>query len=104
MADLTPKLAQARRMADAGEYFTIHRARQYGKTTFLRALAEDLKGDYQVVSLDFQRMSHFDFETESGFVHALAREHRCTQNQMAQKMMRLRRQLKLFLEQEGVCL
>ena len=74
MADLTPKLAQARRMADAGEYFTIHRARQYGKTTFLRALAEDLKGDYQVVSLDFQRMSHFDFETESGFVHALARE------------------------------
>lgn len=37
-------------------------------------------------------------------VHALAREHRCTQNQMAQKMMRLRRQLKLFLEQEGVCL
>ncbi len=37
-------------------------------------------------------------------VHALARECKRTPNQTAQKMMRLRKQLKQFLEQEGVCL
>lgn len=36
--------------------------------------------------------------------NALAEEMGCTPNQMAQRMMRLRRKLKVFLEQEGVCL
>ena len=47
-------------MIDAGQYFTINRARQYGKTTTLAALAKYLIQDYVVVSLDFQLMSHKD--------------------------------------------
>lgn len=35
-------------------------------------------------------------------VHALAKEYSCTPNQMAQQMLRLRKKLKVFLEQEGV--
>ena len=61
-------------MIDAGEYFTINRARQYGKTTMLQELALYLKPDYIVVSLDFQTMSSSDFQSECSFVNGLARE------------------------------
>ncbi len=37
-------------------------------------------------------------------VKSLAKEYGCTQNQMAQQMLRLRKKLKAFLEQEGVVL
>ena len=74
MVDLTGRLGLIKAMVDAGEYFTINRARQYGKTTTLRALADYLKNHYLVISLDFQRMSSADFETESSFVNGLSRE------------------------------
>lgn len=74
MVDLKPRLAEIKIMVDHGEYFTIHKARQYGKTTTLRALADYLKNDYVVISLDFQKMSFSDFENESAFVNGLARE------------------------------
>lgn len=74
MIDLTKRLEEIKLMIDAGEYFTINRARQYGKTTTLRLLADYIKNDYIVVSLDFQKMSYLDFENESAFVNGLARE------------------------------
>ena len=60
MVDITDRLEQIKKMIDAGQYFTINRARQYGKTTTLRALAKYLAQDYVVVSLDFQLMSQKD--------------------------------------------
>lgn len=45
------------RYVDRGSYFVINRGRQYGKTTTLRALAEYLRNDYAVISLDFQKLS-----------------------------------------------
>lgn len=74
MVDLESRLAAIKVMVDAGEYFTINRARQFGKTTTLRALADYLKEDYIVISLDFQKMSSSDFVNESAFVNGLARE------------------------------
>ncbi|MCC8106167.1 MAG: ATP-binding protein [Clostridiales bacterium] len=74
MVDLQPRLKKIRAMVDAGDYFSINRARQYGKTTTLRALAEYLKDDYTVVSLDFQRMSSADFASEADFVNGFASE------------------------------
>lgn len=71
MVNLEPKLKEIRTMIENGQYFTINRARQHGKTTTLRALADYLKTDYTVISLDFQRMSSLDFENESAFVNAL---------------------------------
>ena len=38
MVDLTERIRQIRKLVDAGEYFTINRARQYGKTTTLYQL------------------------------------------------------------------
>lgn len=74
MVDITDRLAQIRKMVDAGQYFTINRARQYGKTTTLKALALFLKDEYIVASLDFQKMSHANFESEQAFVTAFAGE------------------------------
>ncbi len=74
MVDISDKLEQIGRMIDAGWYFTINRARQYGKTTTLKALAKFLEKNYVVVSLDFQRMSASDFKDEASFVMAFARE------------------------------
>ena len=64
MVDLSGRLAEIKCMIDAGKYFTINRARQYGKTTILNALRDFLKNDYEVISIDFQILSHGDFENQ----------------------------------------
>ncbi len=73
MVDLTERLKKIRKMVDRGDYFTINRARQYGKTTTLLALAEYLKKDYLVIRLDFQRLSDASFADESSFIFALSK-------------------------------
>ena len=74
MVDLRPRLVKIRKMVDAGEYFTINKARQYGKTTTLRALTDFLQEDYEVVSLDFQKMGSLSFESEPLFVASFSEE------------------------------
>lgn len=74
MVNIQPKLKAIKKMIDQGEYFTINRARQYGKTTTLRALARFLADEYLVISLDFQMMSHADFENEMAFTSAFSNE------------------------------
>ena len=43
MVNLRSRLVQIKSMIDAKQYFAINRARQFGKTTTLVALAEYLK-------------------------------------------------------------
>ncbi|MDO5423393.1 MAG: AAA-like domain-containing protein [Eubacteriales bacterium] len=74
MVDLGKRLIEIKAMVDHGDYFTMNRARQYGKTTTLRALGRFLQKDYIVLSLDFQKLSSSDFAKESAFTEALARE------------------------------
>lgn len=74
MVDLTERLEKIKKMVDRGEYFAINRARQYGKTTTLKALNRYLQGEYVVVSLDFQRLSYENFLNENTFVVALSSE------------------------------
>ena len=73
MVDLSERVKEIRKLVDAGKYFTINRARQYGKTTTLDALSHVLQKDYTVVSLDFQDISDAVFETEGTFVQGMAR-------------------------------
>ena len=70
MVCIDDKLAEIKKMVDKGDYFIINRARQYGKTTTLRILAEFLKEDYTIISLDFQKMSNAKFEDEHIFASA----------------------------------
>jgi len=72
MVDISAVLDEIKKMVDKGQYFTINRARQYGKTTTLRALKRSLEKDYTVISLDFQLLGSADFETEQTFVEAFS--------------------------------
>ena len=72
MVDITERVKQIKKMVDAGNYFTINRARQYGKTTTLNALRIYLKNDYEVINLDFQGISAAGFRTEGNFVQAFS--------------------------------
>ena len=58
MVNLDTRLREIKSMVDAGKYFTINRARQYGKTTVLTALADYLQTEYEIISLDFQGLSY----------------------------------------------
>lgn len=74
MVNLSGRLNEIRYMVDAGKYFAVNKARQYGKTTILTALADFLEQDYEVLRLDFQMFSYSDFESEQNFVAALSGE------------------------------
>lgn len=72
MVDITDRLEKIKALIDNGDYFTINRARQYGKTTTIDALAEYLKKDYIVISLDFQLIGDAKFKSEHVFTKAFA--------------------------------
>lgn len=74
MVNIESRLKAIRAMVHNRDYFTISRARQYGKTTILRALGRYLSSDYVVLSLDFQKLSYDDFLTEQSFSVTLVRE------------------------------
>lgn len=74
MVNIDEKVNQIKSMIDKGLYFTINRARQYGKTTTLRALEGLLQEEYTVISLDFQIFSATDFETEKDFIENFCTE------------------------------
>ncbi len=67
MVDIRGRLVEIKGMVDRGDYFTINRARQYGKTTTLKALARFLERDYLVVSLDFQTLDAVKFANSNVF-------------------------------------
>lgn len=74
MVPLDQRLAEVKILVDEGKYFTINRARQFGKTTLLHALTNYLNSDYFVVSMDFQmQMSNAKFKSENSFSLAFAR-------------------------------
>ncbi len=74
MINLESRLKEIKQMIDRGQYFTINRARQYGKTTLLKSLCNYLNKDYIIISLDFQTLSHTDFESEQAFVSSFSNE------------------------------
>ena len=73
MVDLTERIAEIRKLVDVGKYFTINRARQYGKTTTLNALKQNLQDEYIVLSLSFEGIGDAGFATEASFVREFCR-------------------------------
>lgn len=68
MVNIQPQLDTIKQMIDKGDYFVINRARQYGKTTTLKALKKYLQNEYITVDMDFQRqMSSAKFRSENSF-------------------------------------
>ncbi len=57
MADISGKMEQIIRLIEQDSYFTIHRARQYGKTTMRVALWKRLKETGFCISFPIRRLT-----------------------------------------------
>lgn len=68
MADISEKIRQIIRLIEQDAYFTINRARQYGKTTTLVMLWKQLKKSYIVINISFEGLGNEAFKTEDAFV------------------------------------
>ena len=67
MVDISGKIEQVRKLIDNRSYFTINRARQYGKTTMLEALKRALIDEYIVASLSFEGLGDESFASAPAF-------------------------------------
>lgn len=67
MVDISDKIDRIRNMVDMEEYFTINRARQYGKTTTLQVLKKNLSADYIVSKISFEGIGNTIFSNETDF-------------------------------------
>lgn len=71
MVDISMQLNQIQNdFVDKGKYFTINRARQYGKTTTLYLLGQRLKGIYTVCSISFEAADDY-FTSSKSFVRGI---------------------------------
>ena len=61
-------------MIDTGEYFTINRARQYGKTTTLDLIWRKLSDRYVVVPLSFEGIDSTAYSSHKSFTAMFARQ------------------------------
>ncbi|MCL1917244.1 MAG: AAA-like domain-containing protein [Peptococcaceae bacterium] len=67
MVNIHSKIKQIKKLVDAQCYFTINRARQYGKTTTLACLEKILEDEYIVLSISFEGVGEGSFESQEGF-------------------------------------
>lgn len=73
MADTSDKISRIVRLIEQESYFTINRARQYGKTTTLMLLWSLLKERYVVINISFEGMGMDAFGSEDAFVRRFCR-------------------------------
>jgi len=71
MVDITEKLIQIKKLIDERKYFTINRARQYGKTTTRYALENYLNQNYLVINISFEGIGDSIFSEENSFTSEL---------------------------------
>ena len=68
MVDISDKIQQIEKLIAHGDYFTINRARQYGKTTMMSALSRKLQDQYLMVRMSFEGVGDTFFENDYRFV------------------------------------
>ncbi|MCQ2197716.1 MAG: AAA-like domain-containing protein [Bacteroidaceae bacterium] len=64
MVDITERLEIIRKMVAKGDYFCINRGRQYGKTTTLEAVSNQLSDEYCIFQISFEGISDSTFADE----------------------------------------
>lgn len=67
MVDMEGRLREIEKLVDVKKYFTINRARQYGKTTLLNLMVQYLSSKYTVFSVSFEGLGDSVFEKEASF-------------------------------------
>ena len=73
MVDTAKRFAAVKNLIDQGEYFTINRARQYGKTTTLDMIWRHLSEHYTVIPLSFEGLGDSAFSSQTSFVTTFSR-------------------------------
>ena len=68
MVDSKKRFKAVEDLIDAGEYFTINRARQYGKTTTLYMIWRRLSDRYLVLPMSFEGLGDNPYVSEEAFV------------------------------------
>lgn len=68
MVNIDKKLEKIIKMIENGEYFTINRARQYGKTTTFSQIYNNLKNKYLVLKISFEGLGDNAFSSEDKFI------------------------------------
>lgn len=74
MVDTSKQFEEIIRYLDTGKYFTINRARQFGKTTTLNMIWRKLSDRYLVIALSFEGVGDTPFESTEGFVSMFCRQ------------------------------
>lgn len=72
MVNLDSRIKEIKQYVDDGDYFTINRGRQYGKTTTLDHLAKALGQQYTVFYISFEGMTDEEYQGESAFCRMFA--------------------------------
>ena len=83
MVDLSKRMDTVEKLIERGKYFTINRARQYGKTTMLNMVWRSLSDRYLVSPLSFEGLGDETFASTAAFVASFRR-------QMARQLVSLR--------------
>lgn len=74
MVDTAKRFEAVENLIDNGKYFTINRARQYGKTTTLDMIWSHLSDRYLVVPMSFEGLDSSDYASNEAFVRMFARQ------------------------------
>jgi len=71
MVDTSQKVEKIIQLVDDGQYFTINRPRQFGKTTTLSLLAKqlNLRDDYLALSISFEEIDSDTYQHQERFIY-----------------------------------
>ena len=67
MVNISGKITAIKTLIDKGHYFTINRARQYGKTTTINELRLRLADEYLCLWISFEGLGDVEFASEEAF-------------------------------------
>ena len=67
MVDSAKRFDAVEKMVERGDYFTINRARQYGKTTTLHLIWRRMSDRYVIIDTSFEGVGDSSFENENSF-------------------------------------
>ena len=73
MVDTASRFEAVERLIDSGSYFTINRARQYGKTTMLQTIRRRLSDKYLIIKTSFEGVGDESFHGQETFVKTFAK-------------------------------
>lgn len=67
IVDITERINEIKNLIDNKKYFVMNRARQYGKTTTIHRLVQELQGEYTVFSISFEGIGDGAYVDEYAF-------------------------------------